>query len=69
MSNQTEETALLKVKAHLENGLAISPLYALNKFGCFRLADVVYKLRKNYGMDIKTELARDNGKVFARYRM
>lgn len=44
----------------------ITPIEALNKFGCFRLADVVFKLRRD-GYDIKTTDVHQNGKTFARY--
>lgn len=44
----------------------ISPLEALNKFGCFRLADVIFKLRRD-GYNIKTVDEHKNGKTYARY--
>ena len=44
----------------------ITPLEALNQFGIFRLADVVYKL-KNKGHNIKTHLITQNKKTFASY--
>jgi hypothetical protein len=42
------------VRAWLLEGRSITPLEALNKFGIFRLAAVVHKLRDE-GLDIITE--------------
>ena len=42
------------VRAWLLDGRSITPLEALNKFGIFRLAAVVHKLRDE-GLDIITE--------------
>ena len=33
----------------LKSGQTITPIEALNKFGCFRLAAVVHRLRKEQG--------------------
>lgn len=41
-----------KVLAHLKRYGKITPIQALNKYGCMRLADIIFKLRKDY--DIKT---------------
>ncbi len=38
----------------------ITPLQALRLYGCYRLSDAIYKLRKR-GMDITTEEAQDGG--------
>lgn len=55
-----------KLKEHLESGKSITPMEALKKFGCFRLAVYVDRLRKD-GMTIHTEMVKENGKQFARY--
>lgn len=48
-----------------ENG-SITPMEALNEFGCFRLSGRIFEL-KEMGMNIETEQMFSNGKVFARY--
>jgi hypothetical protein len=55
-----------KLKKHLESGCTITPLEALSKFHCFRLAVYIDRLRKD-GMNIHTEMVKENGKQFARY--
>ena len=57
-----------QIKSYLEKGKTITPLQALNKFGCFRLAAVIYKL-KNEGLKIVTEMEYNSNKQFARYRL
>ena len=57
-----------KVKTHLLDGQSITPLEALDLFGCFRLAALIHILRKE-GMNIKTENVSKNGKRFAQYSL
>lgn len=52
----------------LERGLAITPIGALRRFGCLRLAARIQDLRAR-GYNITTETAKANGKSFARYRL
>lgn len=47
-------TQIDRIKKHFESGKSLTPIQALNKFGCFRLASVVYKLNKR-GMNIVNE--------------
>ena len=60
------------ILAHLEKGHSITPLEALSQFGCFRLASVICKLKKD-GYNIKSnidEIYTEEGvKKFARYWM
>ena len=43
-------------------------MQALEMFGCFRLSAVIYVLKYDYDMDIKTEMVYlDNGKRYAEY--
>ena len=53
---------------HLKRGYAITPLEALNKFGCFRLAAVIHTLRKK-GHHITTDFVVKGDKHFARYKL
>lgn len=55
-----------QVRRALQAGKKITPLSALREFGCLRLADVVFKLRKE-GMDIVTGTRTQKGKTFACY--
>lgn len=60
---QTDE-----IRAALEAGDKITPMDALNNFGCFRLGARIYDLRQS-GMKIDKEMVEDRrtGKHFARY--
>ena len=62
------ETQKKQIKKHLLEGYSITQLEALNWFGCFRLADVVYKLKAD-GMEIKTEMIQNGRKRYARYKI
>jgi hypothetical protein len=57
-----------QIKKHLLNRKSITPIQALNKFGCLRLAAVIYKL-KNEGLKIMTEIEYNKKKQFAKYRL
>jgi hypothetical protein len=56
------------IKEYLEAGHSITPIDALNMFGCFRLGARIADLKKQ-GMDIRTEIVHDyaNGKHWAKY--
>jgi hypothetical protein len=56
------------IHAHLRKGKSITPMDALRKFGCFRLAARIMELR-NDGARIITVKERKNGKTFARYKL
>lgn len=45
------------IKNHLEEGKSITPLEALQLYGCFRLAAVIFIL-KDEGMDIQTKMIK-----------
>jgi hypothetical protein len=57
-----------QIRQHLEKGLLITPLSALAKFNCFRLASRINDLR-NEGMKIQTEIVyrNENGKRVKKY--
>ena len=57
-----------QIKSYLEKGKAITPIQALNKFGCFRLAARISDLR-NDGLNIATKIVTKDGKTFASYRI
>ena len=47
-------------------GNSITPIEALNMFGAFRLAAIVFKL-KEQGLNIKTDIISEDNKRFAKY--
>ena len=51
---------------YLNKGKAITPIQALNKFNCFRLAARISDLR-NDGMKIITKIVTKEGKSYASY--
>jgi len=65
MANKTQTERILN---YLSKGKGITPIDALNRFGCFRLAARIADLRKN-GHAIFTDSVTKNGKTFASYRL
>ena len=55
-----------KIAEHLLSGKTITPIEALNLYGCFRLGARIHDLR-NGGMSIETRTISDNGKRYAQY--
>jgi len=53
---------------HLKAGNSITPIDALNLFGCFRLAARIYELRTK-GHLIDTVDVRSGNKIFAAYKL
>jgi hypothetical protein len=52
---------------HLRNFGSITPIVALRKFGCFRLAARINDLR-NQGFPIETDIITYRKKKYAKYR-
>jgi hypothetical protein len=61
MKTQNEQ-----IKAYLSKGKSITPVDALNKFGCFRLSARIKNLRDD-GLIISTKYVTKKGKTFASY--
>ena len=59
-----------KIKKYLDAGNTLTPLEALNLFGCFRLATRIFELKKQ-GLNIDSEMVEDasTGKRYAKYRL
>ena len=57
-----------EILAWLKTGKSISPLEALERFGCFRLGGRIYDLKK-LGHPIITTIVERNGKRFASYSL
>lgn len=54
---------------YMQSGESISPIQALDMFGCFRLASRILELR-NMGHKIKSDLYTNQfGKTFAKYTL
>ena len=57
-----------KILSWLKQGRRLTPIQALNKFGCFRLSARIKNLR-NQGHNISTEIVKNGNTRFARYRL
>lgn len=57
-----------QILSYLREGNSLTPLEALNKFGCFRLGARIWDLKRE-GHDIHTDLIEANGKRVASYRL
>ena len=54
------------VRQHLESGKTLTPLEALNRYGCLRLAARIADLRRE-GYPVGSRMARRGDKRFAEY--
>lgn len=61
----TQKQAIL---THLQTVGAITPLEALQRYGCFRLGARIADLKAD-GVAIKTQMVKENGKRFAKYEL
>ena len=64
MKSTDSQNAL--IKGWLLNGYSITPMEALNMFGCFRLSARIANLRDE-GMPVVTDMVTINDKRVARY--
>ena len=63
-----ELTQNQQILDYLKSGKTITPLTALNKFGCFRLSARIFNLREQ-GNAIITKNVTRKGKTFAEYSL
>ena len=63
-----EESQSGRILKHMQEGYGITPITALNNYGCFRLAAVIFNLKRE-GHNIRTTIIRENNKKFARYKL
>lgn len=61
------KTQSQKILTYLKSGKPLTPITALNRFGCFRLAARISDLRKD-GHTIFTDTVTKGNKTFASYR-
>lgn len=65
---EREDSQRKQIQEWLTSGKSITPIQALKMFGCFRLSAIIYILKYDYGMPIKTEMVyEDGGKRYAKY--
>lgn len=57
-----------RILAYLKSGKKLTPITALEKFGCFRLSARILNLREQ-GHAIITKNVTRNGKTFAEYSL
>ncbi len=57
-----------KILQYLKEGKPLTPIDALQKFGCFRLSGRIFDLRKD-GYEIITTNITKGGKTFAEYSL
>lgn len=70
VNEESNESQCSKILGVLLDGGAITPLEALNRFGCFRLSARIHDLRHKQGYDIMTErVLTSSGKYVAQYRL
>ncbi len=66
MSPGTQCAAILE---HLQDGNTITPIEALDRFGCFRLGARIYDLRQSGHSIDRTMVDVGTGKHVAQYRL
>lgn len=64
MSHSSQSQQILE---HLQQHGSITPLEALQDYGCMRLGARILELRQRF--NIVTETEKRNGKRYARYRL
>ena len=56
------------IRLWLEEGNIITPIDALNMFGCFRLSAIIFVLKER-GMNIKSNMVYNGKKRYAEYSL
>ena len=57
-----------KILSHLKRGWKLTPIQALNKYGCLRLAARIEEIR-DAGFKVATNMVTRNGARFAEYQL
>lgn len=65
MKNKSQREQILE---HLLTVGSLTPIEALTKYGCFRLAAVIWRLREE-GYHIDTYMVGEGQKQYAEYRL
>lgn len=58
-----------RILNHLQSGKHLTPIEALNRFGCFRLGARIYELKQAGHSITSTLVELPNGKRVASYRL
>ena len=61
------DTQRKKIREHILGGKSITAIEALELCGCFRLAAVIYRIKNDDNLPVKTMMVSDGKKRFARY--
>lgn len=74
MNNNENEghakTQIAMIAEYLKNGNSITPIEALNMFGCFRLGARIADIKERYGWTIASDrVTTPSGKRVASYRL
>ena len=56
------------IAEYLKQGNTLTPIDALNRFGCFRLSGRIHDLKRS-GLPIEARTVENNGKRYAEYRI
>ena len=67
-ANHSEPTQAGRILAYLKRGNSLTPLEALERFGCMRLGARIHELKRR-GVNILADIATINGKRVARYSL
>jgi hypothetical protein len=66
-----EKKQIDQIKLHLQTGRPLTPIDALNLYGCFRLSAVVYTLKNgkdgHAAMNIEKDIIYNGRKRYAKY--
>jgi hypothetical protein len=66
--SHTNRSQADRILCWLCTGKPLTPITALRRFGVFRLSGRIFELRED-GHDIRTDLIKRRGKVFASYSL
>lgn len=64
------ESQRKNIKNWLLSGKSITPIEALQMFGAFRLSAIIFVLKNEHDMNIRTDMIYEpNGRRYARYTL
>lgn len=62
------KTQRQQILSHLINGKSLTPIDALNLFGCFRLSARIFEIR-GQGFEVETSIVEKKGSKIAEYSL
>lgn len=63
------KTHCQRILTHLQTGKSLTPLEALDQFGCFRLGARIWDLKREGHAIVATKVKLPNGKCVASYAL